>query len=172
MDALLAEISRTAIDPGLRYLPVYADSPRARVILLAIGLQESNLVDRWQVVDRRQPQLKGPARGLWQFELGGVKGVYKHRASRALLQDLARARNCIHDPREIWLQLERDDVLAAGVARLLLLTDPFRLPSIDDAAGSWHLYAERLWRPGQPHPEDWPANHARARDFVFSTRSA
>ena len=40
----------------------------------------------------------------------------------------------------------RGDVLAAGLARLLLWTDPSRLPRLGDADGAWQLYV-RTWRP-------------------------
>lgn len=43
--------------------------------------------------------------------------------------------------------LEVDDVLAAGFARLLLWTDPHRLPAVGDVEGAWQLYL-RTWRPG------------------------
>ncbi|MNL86831.1 hypothetical protein D3C87_2157110 [compost metagenome] len=52
-------------------------------------------------------------------------------------------------------------MLAAGVARLLLWTDPKTLPSIGDVDAAWALYL-RTWRPGKPHPQTWPALHALA----------
>ncbi len=168
MDSLLSDITKQAINPALELLPSYLDSPQARVMLLAIGLQESRLKYRRQLGD-------GPARGLWQFERGskrsrgGVWGVYLHPVSMHLLHEFSRARSCAFDPDQIYLQIERDDVLAAGVARLLLLTDRPPLPAVDDEAGAWRLYAERCWRPGKPHPETWRAFHDRARMFVLQT---
>lgn len=38
-------------------------------------------------------------------------------------------------------------MLAAGLARLLLWSDPGRLPSEDDVEGAWRLYL-KTWRPG------------------------
>lgn len=38
-------------------------------------------------------------------------------------------------------------MLAAGLARLLLYTDPARLPGLGDEEGAWQLYL-RTWRPG------------------------
>jgi len=56
-------------------------------------------------------------------------------------------------------------VLAAGVARLLLWTDPKALPAIGDADAGWSLYL-RTWRPGKPHPKTWPALYAQAMAVV------
>lgn len=167
----LTEIHDHAILPALALLPKQMTSPEALVMLLAIGLQESRFEHRFQVVQGK-PGAKGPARGYWQFERGtrasrgGVWGVYLHRASNEYLRLLCRARDCSFDPAAIWGQLERDDILAAGVARLLLWTDPQALPKVDDEAGAWTLYADRCWRPGKPHKKTWPLFHSTAREFV------
>src|SRR6185312_10462500 len=55
------------IVPALATLPPEMDSSQARVMLLAIALQESGL--------RTREQDGGPARGLWQFERNGVLAV-------------------------------------------------------------------------------------------------
>ena len=52
-------------------------------------------------------------------------------------------------------------MLAAAAARLLLFTDPKRLPQLGDEAGAWALYL-RVWRPGKPHKRTWPALYARS----------
>lgn len=164
----LAEV----VTPALQYLPGYMNSDRAKVMLLAIALQESGLAHRWQVVDVKNPGIKGPARGLWQFERGskasrgGVWGVYLHHSTHETLRLLCRDRDCNFEPFAIWAQLEHDDVLAASVARLLLYTDAFPLPAVDDAAGAWTMYAERTWRPGKPHAHTWQRNHDAARAAV------
>lgn len=155
------------VAPALGLLPANMRSAEAVVMLCAIALQESRLAHRWQVVDANRPQVKGPARGLLQFERGtrasrgGVWGVYLHDASRKPLEDLCRARGCNFDPDAIYAQIEVDDILAAGVGRLLLWTDPKPLPAIGQAQAAWDLY-QRTWRPGQPHPETWPGRYARA----------
>jgi hypothetical protein len=164
-ETCLSEVVR----PALAYLPAYTRSPRAEVMLVAIALQESGLRNRWQVVDAKHPEIKGPARGLWQFERGskasrgGVWGVFMHHATHELLRLLCRDRDCNFEPYAIWAQLEHDDVLAAAVARLLLVTDPYSLPQVEDKDAAWNLYAERTWRPGKPHAGTWAANHAAAR---------
>lgn len=157
------------IDPALELLPKHLTSDKARCALLAISLQESDLAHRWQVLNGGG---KGPARGLWEFEMGskaargGVWGVYLHHASHELLRQLCRDVDCNFEPHAIWSHLEHSDILAAGVARLLMWTDRFSLPEVADEAGCWEMYAERLWRPGRPHPLAWPANHRAAREAL------
>ncbi|MOA17734.1 hypothetical protein D3C78_1380020 [compost metagenome] len=62
----------------------------------------------------------------------------------------------------MYAALERDDVLAAALARLLLWTDPYHLPEVGDAEGAWDLYM-RVWRPGKPHRKTWDTLYAQAR---------
>jgi hypothetical protein len=156
----LQTIVSDAIAPALALLPPHMESMAARIMLLACGMQESRFLYRRQLGD-------GPARGYWQFEngtkssRGGVWGVYLHRASSEHLRLLCRARGVSFDPRPIWAQLEHDDILAAGVARLLLWTHAKPLPPIGDAAGSWAYYVG-LWKPGKPHRESWDALYAQA----------
>ena len=160
-------VATSAVEPALKLLPAAMSSDEARVLLYAIGLQESRLVHRYQILQNR-PGVQGPARGLWQFERGsqmfggGVWGVFKHKASRYWLSELCKARGVPFDPPAIWERLEGDDVLAAGVARLLLFTDPKRLPALTDTKGAWDLYRFRTWRPGKPHAGKWPLNHRMA----------
>lgn len=155
----LDTIVSDAIAPALALLPAGMDTPAARVMLLAIGLQESRFVHRRQI--------GGPARGFWQFEKGtrasrgGVWGVYLHVASKDHLAALCKARSVACDPDAIYSALEYDDVLAAGVARLLLWTDPKALPPVGDADAGWALYL-RTWRPGKPHPGTWPDLYRQA----------
>jgi hypothetical protein len=156
----LANIVETAIAPALALLGGRADTPEARVMLLASGMQESGMQYRRQLGD-------GPARSLWQFELGtrksrgGVTGVFMHSASSEPLRLLCRERGCEFDPRSIWQTIEQDDVLAAGLARLLLLTDAKPLPKVGDADGGWACYL-RNWRPGKPRPSTWTKCYAAA----------
>lgn len=157
----LATVIKTILDPGLAQLPMAMDTPKARVMLLTIGQQESKFQRRAQVLNGGG---KGPARGLWQFEKGGgVKGVMNHSATAGHAHRLCLGRNVAWDRSLIWTQLEYDDLLACGFARLLLYSDPFSLPDFDDVEGAWKLYAERTWNPGKPHPETWPGYHANAR---------
>lgn len=140
------------IEPAYRLLPPAMNSDSATAQLLANGQQESLFEYTFQKVAGK-PNSKGPARGYWQFELGtaasrgGVWGVFLHSASRYWLAQLCAARNVVFAPTQIWRSLETDHVLAAGVARLMLFTDPKPLPHFGDVKGAWALYL-RTWRPG------------------------
>lgn len=161
----LATVIKTILDPGLAQLPMAMDTPKARVILLTIGQQESKFKDRAQIVLGGWG--KGPARGFWQFERGGgVRGVMNHHATAGHAHRLCLARNVPWDAGLIWSQLEYDDLLACGFARLLLYSDPKPLPELDDVEGAWDLYALRTWRPGKPHRSTWNAYHAAARQAL------
>lgn len=151
----LDHILRTVVEPGLRLLPSRMDTDPARVMLLAIGLQESRLIHRRQI--------GGPARGLWQFERGGgVTGVLRHKASAALADSVCEARGVDPTPSKLYEALAGDDLLACAIARLLLFTDPRPLPGLDaPAEAAWEYYI-RNWRPGKPHRKTWDAFHEQA----------
>ena len=167
MKLRISHIAETAIKPAFALLPKHLGSKEAMCMLLAIGLQESRLEYRRQLGN-------GPARGLPQFECGsresrgGVWGVYLHRASHELLRLICRDRDCNFDPRAIWARMEDDDVLAFGVARLLLLTDPHPLPALVEEEKAWDCYL-RTWRPGRPHPETWGGFYRLAMEEVENT---
>lgn len=162
----LDEITKSAIDPALALLPKHIDTPQARVMLLAIGLQESRFGHRRQLVGI-PPQPTGPAKGFWQFERGGgVKGCMTHPVSKDLLASLAKLRGVDFTAQAIWDAIETDDILAAGLARLLLWTDPHKLPAVNDVDGAWDLYL-RAWRPGKPHVRTWAGFHRQAREYVL-----
>lgn len=170
--SVIETVQREILDPTFsRLLPAY-DSPRARVMLLAIGLQESLLTHRWQVVDPKHPDRMGPARGLWQFERGGgVRGVLNYRTTRLPARGVCEVRGVPPTERAVYDVLHKDDLLACAFARLLLWTDPKPLPTPQDAAGAFALYL-RTWRPGaytrgsQPQRDKLEAkfrrNHAKA----------
>ena len=148
---------RDIIGPAAALLPSM-DSPKARMMLLAIGLQESRFEHRRQI--------GGPARGFWQFESGGgVRGVLTHKASAYDAAKICHARGVGSSTKEVYERLENDDIMACCFARLLLLTDPRSLPMIGDVDGAWDYY-ERNWRPGKPHPETWPALYEQAHNML------
>lgn len=154
-----------AVSKALFMLPPAMTSPQARVMLYAIGLQESRFTHRFQVVQGR-PGAKGPARGFWQFErLGGCKGVVNHPASRFWMAKICEAQHVPFNATAIWNAIETDDVLAAAAARLLLFTDPKKLPAVGDAKGALNCYL-RIWRPGKPHPDTWPKFYREALECV------
>ncbi len=153
----MIRIIRDAILPAAyTLLPPALCSTEATAMLLAIGLQESHFVYR-----RQRPN--GPARGFWQFERAGVRGVMTHERSRVLLEPLVSRLRYPFIDEFVGLHraLEHNDVLAALLARCLLWTDPGRLRRRNEWHEAWMIY-ERLWRPGRPHPETWNDNYTEA----------
>ena len=140
--------------PGVRF------SKEAVVLLLAIGLQESRFSHR--------KQIRGPARGFWQFEAGGgTRGVMRHPSTCNHAAYACKARGVLPEPtvdRYFYLvndALAADDVLALAFARLLLFTDPRPLPPLGNPQAAWDYYI-RNWRPGKPHRHTWDALYAKA----------
>lgn len=141
-------------------LPPMFDTPEARVLLLAIGLQESRFEHRVQVVSGGG---EGPARGYWQFERGGgVRGVLEHPASAKWAAHVCQVRDVAPEAGAVHRALATDDILAAGFARLLLFTDPKPLPDFGDAERALAYYL-RTWRPGA-HSRGTPAQKAALED--------
>ena len=158
----MRETLANIIDPALRILPPMMTSRRARALLLAIGMQESRLVHR--------KQIGGPAMGLWQFERGGgVAGVLRHPATQAHAATLCVRRGNAGTAEAVYRQLESDDILAAGFARLLLWTLPWPLPEQDQPSEAWRQYIE-AWRPGKPHRHTWDAFYADAWAVAIEAR--
>jgi hypothetical protein len=163
--SMLDTIKEKAIAPAYALLPASMRSREATALLLAIGLQESDF--------KYRRQIKGPARGFWQFELaGGFRGVQKHPSTARQAQLLADARGYARlTEAEQFSQLELDDVFAAGMARLLLWTDPKAMPELNRTDDAFEYYL-RNWRPGaytRGTPEQradirsrWLKNYARA----------
>lgn len=147
------------MEPALKLLPARMSSDKARVLLLAITLQEADAVHRVQFGG-------GPARGLWQFEEGGgVMGVMRHPSSRDWARAVCASRSLPFTQHLVWGALAHDDVLAAAFARLLLWTSFRPLPEVGDMRGGWEYYAD-LWRPGKPKPRKWPRAHRAARQLI------
>ena len=148
---------RAAVDVAMRELPGRMDSPEARVQIFAHGAQESRFEHRRQMVKRgRKIVPEGPAKSFWQGELTGgmCAGILRHPATAILTKALCERHGVPATAQGIWDAIERNDVLAAQCARLLLWTDPQPLPAIGDADGAWAYYL-RTWRPGKPHPHTW-----------------
>lgn len=145
---------KAAIETAFQLLPVKMDSRPARVILAACGYQETKYLTRVQYGN-------GPARSYWQFEngrLAAINGVLNHKATAAMARSVCKERGVDQERVAVWKAMEVDDVLGAAFARLLIYTDPFELPTNREDA--WEMYANRLWRPGKPHPENWQASWA------------
>lgn len=152
---------KTAIAEALGLLPANMRTTEARVMLYAIGLQESRFTHRRQLVGN-PPRPVGPAKGFWQFERGGgCIGVVNHPSSRAHMQRICGERGVDFTSAALWNAIETDDVLAAAAARLLLWTDPGPLPARGDVDGAWACYVN-TWRPGKPHRGTWDGFYAQA----------
>jgi hypothetical protein len=136
-------------------LPPELASQRASSMLLAIGLQESRFQYRKQV--------GGSARGFWQFEVVGVRGVMEHPATKDLAVDVLKALEYEPwiDPAMVYMALEHNDILACAMARLLLATSKLALPDVDEAGAAWALYLA-CWRPGKPHEAPWSGRYRDA----------
>lgn len=145
--------------------PERFDRPEARVLLMAIGFQESRFEHRCQLgSDGRY--MRSIARGFWQFESGGgVRGVMSHAATKEHASRLCYARRIPFVSASIHDALAWDDVLAAGFARLNLWWLPQALPAIDDPEEAWRQYIS-AWRPGAPKRHTWNSMHSRAREMV------
>lgn len=142
-----ASILEFAVKPALSLLPDKMTSDHAKVMLLAIGLQESRLAHRCQI--------GGPAKSFLQFESGGgVNGVMTHPASSLPAKTLCDHLGVPFVRSAIFRSMEFHDVLAFGLGRLLLYTDPIALPDLGDEQAAWDLYL-RVWRPGKPHRDTW-----------------
>ncbi|ONG56955.1 hypothetical protein BKE38_05010 [Pseudoroseomonas deserti] len=129
-------------------------SPEALRFLLAVAGQESACTHRFQILANGNA---GPARSFWQGEqTGGMILVLRHGKTSAMARQLCDAASVRPEPAHVWRAIEGHDGLAYGFARLLLLTDPYKIPV--DQAPAWECYAERLWRPGRPHRGAWEAN--------------
>lgn len=134
-----SQLQATIVRPALTYLPSYMASRDAEQMLITIALHESD-----KLRARRQ-YAGGPARGWWQFELGGVLGVYRHHATAPHLMRACADLVVPHEPRAIYDAIEWCDLLAGVVARLNLWWLPVALPSNVDEG--WWQYLE-AWRPG------------------------
>lgn len=170
----LKEILSNAINPALELLPPQMTSPEAVVMLLSIGLQESRFKHRRQLVGN-PPKPVGAAKSYWQAEKAGgmVRGLLRYHDSRVrdIANGLIMLRGVSLDEQSVWDAIEHDDVLAAGLARLLLWTDPHKLPKLGDDKAAWNCYI-RTWRPGRPHASTWPALYAQALEAVRNEASS
>lgn len=137
-------------------LPPALDTPESRAMLMAIGFQESRFLYRRQLHD-------GPARGFWQFEVGGVDAVLTHNRTHLIIAQALHALSYDHtlDAAAFHQALEHNDVLAACFARCLLWATLLPVPLRGDAVTGWQLYVE-AWRPGKPQPDTWPQNFGDA----------
>ncbi|WP_052688067.1 hypothetical protein [Xanthomonas sp. MUS 060] len=168
----LTQIIVPALDDLTRYYGMPVRTDRASAMLLSIAMQESEL--------RYRRQIKGPARSMWMFEPAGVSGLLaRSYLASCLCRYDGRAVNhswigpCPDyrlNPEAICAALGYDDVLAAQLARLLLMTLPQPLPELGDEQGAWQQYIA-AWRPGKPSRERWAEVYPVAVNTVRAAAS-
>jgi hypothetical protein len=162
------EFNNRIYQPAIEAACAAIEIPRSRAadqFLLTIAGQESGWTWRYQLRPGG-PSADGayPARGWWQFEkMGGVVGVLEHPGSRQKCLALCDYCAVYPDEDDIWRAMEGHDVLAAGMARLLLWTDPRPLPT--HVSPAWNYYLDN-WRPGKPKPAKWDRLWAEASDAL------
>lgn len=128
------------IRSGLALLPPQMGTLPARIMLRAINLQENPR--------RLEQQVRGPARGDYQFEIGGgVRGVLRHSSSKKHAEAVCKARGVQPTAEAVYEAIGTDPILAAALARLLLWTDPKPMPATGDVSAAWAMYLG-VWRPG------------------------
>src|SRR5215813_9980112 len=154
----IQEADNLIVSPSLTWMGKPYDVLMARILLLAIGWQETQFRTRFQ-------DGGGPARSFWQFEFGhsakGDAAGYAFCKSKSAAPFRKMANNLhmvVTDPKVVKAQLGAgNDRLACIMARWLLYQDPHPLPSLvsktQDKEG-WDYYV-RNWGPGKPRPKDW-----------------
>ena len=144
------------LEPGLALLPRNMDSPEARVFLVAAGGQESHWRFRRQIGG-------GTAHSYYQLEGkgGAVEEVLTSRGTAVHAVAACRALDIEPTLEEVYEAIVYCDALATVIGRLIPWLEPAPLPAIGDVDGAWACY-ERLWKPGRPAPERWPACYSAA----------
>lgn len=156
---LLWHVDDRVLPAAFDLLPGAMASKHARAMLIAIGLQESKFEHRVQVPVAH-------AHGFWQFEKGGgIAGVLTHPTTAPIITRVCDLLVYPATSAACYAAVVHNDVLAACFARLLLWTDPRSLPGVGESAKGWSIYLKQ-WRPGKPHPNEWPMNFAIAWGVV------
>jgi hypothetical protein len=152
----LQDVLAVGILPALRLLPERMTSEPAIRFLLATGLQES--------LFQHREQIRGPARGWWQFEIVGIEGVLTHPASAEYAHGLCRVLGYEPECDDVYRAIKHNDTLAAGFARLLLWRLPEPLPTTP-----WDGWSQYLatWAPGRPRRALWPDNWKSAQEVAL-----
>lgn len=166
------EILNSTIFPAaFSLLPAGMDSVQARAMLLAIGLQESKLRDRAQLVGGAVEwwhSIDPPANSYYQFENVSIRLMLQHSVARHLLIPALSALDYPVDAPGIIHEAVRDnDILATILARALLRTVPEALPEQREQQRGWEQYLW-AWRPGKPHPKTWAENWRKAWTVVLA----
>lgn len=157
MAMTMTHVDKYIVIPGLKHLNTQMHSPAARAMLLAIGMQESRLKFR--------QQLRGSAKGLWQFEIIAVAELLRHPRTRLHTQAVLQRLDYPLSPDRVYHALDDNDILAAVLARLLLWTVPDPLPSQNNVWGAWAQY-RKVWKPGKNYTALWTGFYTNAWNVV------
>ena len=142
----------------MRLLPERMASAESKALLYAIGLQESRFEHRRQI--------RGPARGFWQFEQGGgVRGVLTHAATKPHIEAVLTQLGYDSHVLTSYNAIVDNDILACAFARLNLWWSPHHLPKCGEHQRAWEYYMF-TWRPGKPHRHTWDQFYAQGWDVV------
>lgn len=136
-----------AVAPAFGLLPSHFDTPAARAMVVAIGLQESDCSARKQM-------LGGPARSYAQFEPIAIEHVLTHRATRGVAIDVCEVLDVASTVEEVYEAIAYNDLLMVAFTRLNLWTSPLPLPRREEVERGWELYVT-TWKPGHPRREKW-----------------
>lgn len=146
LPASAKDVLADVIVPAFEHLPSEMDSPEARLIVLATGVQETQYQTRQQV--------DGPARGLFQAQYNFILDLMHNPASGNHVWNLCGVMGITYGSHAMFDALLRDDPFAACMCRLGFWCDPRPLPDVGDVLGAWGAY-ERVQRPGKPSYTRW-----------------
>lgn len=134
--------------PALKLFPPMLTSDSAKIQMLADGLQETKFAARVQMGH-------GPAHGFWQNELESIDDLLANHATKDFMITLCNACGVAANASVIYNSILANDILDAGVHRLLMWADPHPLPRVGDLPSAWQCYLD-VQRPGTPRPLTWP----------------
>ena len=147
-------IAQYALPGAFSLLPAKMDTPEARALVLAICLEESSL--------KHRRQIRGPARGIAQFERIAVTNALEHPMMRPhLLQAMEAMLYSGIGDYELHDVITHNDTMALVLARLNLWPDPRPLPGRHEPDAGYAYYL-RVWRPGKTSPASWFDNWQQA----------
>ncbi len=158
LTGLLLDVIRPVHD-GLHLEYGVPASIEADCLSLAIKVQESGLT---AVRDQGDPNVTGPATGLWQFEkTGGVWEVLNMQKIAPIFIELCGRAGVRPVDDVVWrfFTTPQSDDLAAAAARLVMYLDPAPLPpATPEGVQAALAYYLRRWRPA--------SNPRREQDFI------
>jgi hypothetical protein len=161
MGQLLQQIQTRVLDPMFNQLLPHFDSPEARVMLLAIGLQESRSSPRGASTVMVLRAASGSSSAV-----AVVVGVLTSAASRDYARRrLLKLRNVAPSADSVWRRLEFDDLLAAAICPPDALGQPASMPALGRGGEAWDYY-KATWRPGRPRVRTWNGYYAQALEQV------